>query len=404
MKIQCFECARELPPSSRAYICPDCGGLLEVEFSASELRANLKRNPLRGPLRVWRYKAFLPVFDPKKIISMGEGGTPLISCDRLAKHLGLDKLFVKFEGANPTGSFKDRGMTLGVTKAIEFGARVVACASTGNTSSSLAAYAARAGLRCLVFLPKGKVALGKLVQTLIFGAEVYAIEGNFDKALELIRRVCEENPQVYLLNSINPFRPQGQKTLGFEIAEQLAYKPPDKLVVPMGNCANIWAIYKGFLEFKAVRLIKSVPAMVGIQAEGAMPIVEAFKKGWNHFEPVENPETVATAIRIGNPVNGVKALRALRESDGIAEAVSDKEILQAQKLVARLEGIGVEPASAASIAGLMKLVRSKEIARDDVVVCVATGHTLKDPEEAISISEPAKTIRGNLRALEGLVR
>ena len=398
MELRCFECGRKLPPSSRSYTCPECGGLLEVEFSREELRRNLKRYPLHGSLSVWRYRAFLPVRSSSKIVTMGEGGTPLVRCRRLAQKLGMKHLYIKFEGANPTGSFKDRGMTVGVTKALEFGAKTVACASTGNTSASLAAYAARAGLKCVVFLPKGKVALGKLTQTLIFGAKVFAIRGNFDKALELVKSLCEENPSVYLLNSVNPFRPQGQKTIAYEVFEQLGGEP-DRIIVPMGNCANIWAIYKGFYELKIVGMVKKIPKMTGIQAKGAMPIVKAFQKGWERFEPTPNPETIATAIRIGNPVNGVKALYAIRESSGYAEAVSDSEIIRAQKLIASLEGLGVEPASAASVAGLIKLLKSGEIRKDEKVVCIATGHTLKDPEEAINISEPPLVVSGKATEL-----
>jgi threonine synthase len=215
---------------------------------------------------------------------------------------------------------------------------------------------------------------------------VVAIRGNFDRALSLLRKACEESGELYLLNSLNPFRPQGQKTIGFEIAEQLGWKAPDRVVVPMGNCANIWAVYKGFLEFQRMELVKDMPKMTGIQAEGAKPIVEAIKRGLERFIPVENPETIATAIRIGNPVNGPKALRAIRNSGGTAESVTDQEIVEAQLFLARLEGIGVEPASAASLAGLKKLVEAGEVERDEVVVCVATGNLMKDPEEVVRVS------------------
>lgn len=403
MELRCFECGREVSLSKPVYTCPDCGGLLEVEFSSSELRRNLKRYPLRGPIRVWRYRAFLPIRQPSKIVSIGEGGTPLVRCNRLARELGIEELYIKFEGANPTGSFKDRGMTVGVTKSIEYGAEIVACASTGNTSASLAAYAARSGLKCLVFLPKGKVALGKLTQTLIFGARVFAIRGNFDRALELVRELCDQNPSIHLLNSINPFRPQGQKTIAYEVFEQLP-GVPDRVIVPMGNCANIWAIYKGFYELKLAGITKRIPKMTGIQAKGSMPIVRAFKKGWDYFEPVKSPETIATAIRIGNPVNGKKALYAIRESRGLAESVSDSEIVRAQKLIASLEGLGVEPASAASVAGLIKLLGRGDIRKDERVVCVTTGHTLKDPEEAINISEPPLVVPGDLKKIQRLIR
>ena len=388
MRLECIECGGKFKIHERFYTCSKCGGLLEVEFEVRELKRKLDHKRLRAePPSVWKYHTFMPILDESKIVSLSEGGTPLYRCDRLAREVGVRELYVKFEGANPTGSFKDRGMTVGVTKALELGARTVACASTGNTSASLSAYAAKAGLKCLVLLPRGKVALGKLAQTLVYGARTIAIEGNFDQALAMVRKICEERKDIYLLNSLNPFRLQGQKSIGFEIADQLGWKVPDRVVVPMGNCANIWAIYKGFFEFDLVRLTKGIPSMMGIQAEGAKPIVDAIKRGLDKFVPVEKPETIATAIRIGSPVNGPKAIRAIRSSKGTAEAVSDKEIIKAQKLMARLEGIGVEPASASTIAGLKKLVRQGAIKRDECVVCVATGHILKDPEEAIRVSE-----------------
>jgi len=388
LRLECIECGSKFKIHERFFTCSKCGGLLEVEFEAGELKRKLDRKRLRAePPSVWKYHTFMPILDESKIISLGEGGTPLYRCDRLAREVGIRELYVKFEGANPTGSFKDRGMTVGITKALELGAKTVACASTGNTSASLAAYAAKAGLRCVVLLPKGKVARGKLAQTLVYGAQTIAVKGNFDEALAMVRRICEERKDIYLLNSLNPFRLQGQKSIGFEIADQLGWKVPDRVVVPMGNCANIWAIYKGFFEFDAVGLTKGIPAMMGIQAEGAKPIVDAVKGGLDKFKPIKKPETIATAIRIGNPVNGPKAIRAIRSSKGAAEAVSDNEIIKAQKLMARLEGIGVEPASASTIAGLKKLVRQRAIKRDECVVCVATGHILKDPEEAIRVSE-----------------
>lgn len=404
MRLECIKCGSNFRITERFYTCPKCGGLLEVGFTAGELKKRLNRRALRiEQPRVWKYRAFMPVLDDSKIVTMGEGGTPLHRCRRLAEEIGVENLFIKFEGTNPTGSFKDRGMTVGVTKALEFRAKTVACASTGNTSASLAAYAARAGLRCLVLLPKGKVALGKLTQTMVFGAKILAVKGNFDQALAIVRELCERRRDIYLLNSLNPFRLQGQKSIGFEIADQLGFEAPDRVIVPMGNCANIWAIYKGFLEFRMVGLIKHIPKMVGVQASGAMPIVDAIKKGLEEFIPVKDPETIATAIRIGNPVNGPKAIKAIRESRGTAEAVTDEEIIEAQKLIARLEGIGVEPASAASVAGLRKLVKEGEIKRDERVVCVATGHLLKDPEEAIDISEKPMEISGEVEALERLI-
>ncbi len=388
MRLECIECSGKFKIHERFYTCPKCGGLLEVEFEPSELKHELDRKRLETETpSVWKYRAFMPILDDSKIVSLGEGGTPLYRCDRLAKEIGLRELHVKYEGANPTGSFKDRGMTVGVTKALEFEARVVACASTGNTSASLAAYAAKAGLKCVVLIPKGKVALGKLSQALIHGAQVIAVKGNFDEALALVRRICEEREDIYLLNSLNPFRLQGQKSIAFEIADQLGWKVPDRVVVPMGNCANIWAIYKGFLEFDMVGLTKGIPKMLGIQARGAMPIVHAIKRRLDKFVPVKKPETIATAIRIGDPVNGPKALKAIRASKGTAEAVSDAEIVEAQKLLAKLEGIAVEPAGAASVAGIKKLAAQGVVEQNESVICVATGHVLKDPEEAVKISK-----------------
>ena len=404
MELECIECGREFKIHERFYTCPKCGGLLEVEFEAGELKRKLDRKRLKTePPSVWKYRAFMPVLDDSKVVSLGEGGTPLYRCERLAKEIGLMELYIKYEGSNPTGSFKDRGMTVGVTKALEFGARIVACASTGNTSASLAAYAAKAGLKCIVLLPSGKVASGKLAQAMIHGAEVIAVKGNFDEALAMVRRICEEREDIYLLNSVNPFRLQGQKSTAFEIADQLGWRVPDRVVVPMGNCANIWAIYKGFFELDMVGLTRGIPRMTGIQARGAMPIVDAIRRGLEKFVPVRKPETIATAIRIGNPVNGPKALRAIRASGGTAEAVTDGEIIEAQKSLAKLEGIAVEPAGAASVAGLRKLVAKEAVRRDECVVCVATGHVLKDPDEAVGVSERPVEVPASFREVTKLL-
>jgi threonine synthase len=292
---------------------------------------------------------------------------------------------------NPTGSFKDRGMTVGVSRAAELGIKTVACASTGNTSASMAIYAAKAGMKAVVLLPTGYVALGKVAQALMHGAKVLAIKGNFDDALLLIQRVCSEKG-FYLLNSVNPYRLEGQKTIAFEIADQLASynaeRVPDRVIVPVGNAGNISAIYKGFREFRELDVIDDVPMMTGIQASESAPIVDAFRRGLAEIEPMANPHTLATAIRIGNPINAPKALRAIRQSNGVAESVTDQEILKAQRDLARLEGIGVEPASAASLAGLRNLVAQGIIGRNEVVVCVATGHLLKDPEAVMKASHP----------------
>jgi threonine synthase len=317
----------------------------------------------------------------------------------LAEEIGVKKLYVKNEGANPTGSFKDRGMTVGVSKALELKAKTVVCASTGNTSASLAAYAAKANLNCIVLIPAGKIALGKLAQSMMYGAKVLAVKDNFDVALKMVVEASEKFG-LYLLNSINPFRIEGQKTAAFEICEQLGWQAPDRLVIPVGNAGNITAYWKGFTEFHNLGIVDSLPKMIGIQAAEASPIAKAFTTKSETIEPVENPETIATAIRIGNPVNWKRALKAIRESEGTAQTVTDEEIIQAQKLLARTEGIFVEPASASSIAGLKKLVENGEVSTDENIVCVATGHGLKDPEITIKACEKITEIKPNMEAIK----
>ncbi|MEM1733330.1 MAG: threonine synthase [Pyrobaculum sp.] len=310
---------------------------------------------------MWRYASMLPLKDG---VTLGEGGTPL-----LKSRLG-EGLYVKFEGANPTGSFKDRGMALGVTAARESGANKVVVASTGNTAASAAAYAARAGLRCYVVLPKGNVARGKLIQAALHGAEVVMINGLFDKALDYV--VNYGTKYAYPLNSFNPWRLEGQKTVAFEIYEELGC--PDYVIVPVGNAGNISAIWKGFRELAELGLCNKLPKMVGVQAEGAAPLAEAWARGLEEPLFVDEPNTVATAIKIGRPINWPKALRAVKESGGFFVKVSDGEILKAQRLLASRDGIGAEPAGAASIAAAIKLnIRG-------IAVAVVTGHALKDPD------------------------
>jgi threonine synthase len=392
--LRCISCGQEYPGGEIIYTC-QCGGLLEAFQEAPVVdRETLSSRP-QG---VWRYREFLPLREGARIISLGEGGTPLYRAENLAAQLGMEEVFIKNEGANPTGSFKDRGMTVGVTWAMGLGSKAVGCASTGNTSASLAAYAAKAGIKCVVLLPSGKIALGKLAQAILHGAVVVGIKGNFDIALKLVRQASEEF-NIYLLNSINPWRLEGQKTEAYEIAEQLGYEPPDAVVVPMGNCGNISAIWKGFQEFMEAGLTEDVPRMIGIQAQGAAPVVEAFRKGRESIEPLSTPETIATAIRIGAPVNAPKALRAIRESQGHAETVSDAEITEAQRMLARWEGIGVEPASAASVAGLRRLRDTGVIGEDERVVCVTTGHALKDPEMIFNHYEKPAIISPSLEEL-----
>ena len=399
---KCIVCGNEYNIDDVRYTC-ECGGLLEISYDYEKIKENVSRESLRKrEIGVWRYLDYLPVKDSKKIVSLCEGGTPLYKCDNLAKELGLKELYVKNEGANPTGSFKDRGMTMGVTRANELGVNVVGCASTGNTSASLAAYSARASKKCIVLLPSGNVALGKLAQAMFYGAKVIQIGGNFDDALLMVRKLAEEG-KIYLLNSINPFRLEGQKTIGFEICDQLNWDVPDRVILPVGNAGNISAIWKGFKEFKETGITDALPKMTGIQAEGAKPIVDAFKKGVKEIVPEEHPETIATAIRIGNPVNYPKALDAIYSSGGLAESVSDEEITAAQKLLARKEGIFVEPASASSIAGLIKLIEMDAIDRDEKIVCITTGNGLKDPDAAIRASERPIEIECDMDILHSVI-
>jgi len=323
-----------------------------------------------------RYRHRLPVTAATPVVSLEEGSTPLIPAPRIAERLGGGRrVYLKFEGANPTGSFKDRGMTLAVSKALEAGATGVICASTGNTSASAAAYAGRAGLRCFVVLPAGKVAAGKLAQAIVHGAEVIAIDGNFDRALELVEALARETG-LALVNSLNPYRIEGQKTIAFEIAEALG-GAPDAHFLPVGNAGNITASWTGWRELRDSREIARAPRMFGFQAAGAAPIVLG--------HPVESPETIATAIRIGNPASWKGAITAVNESGGAIEAVTDEEILAAYRLVARCEGIFCEPASAAPVAGLLKLHAQGRLPLPAgcIAVCTLTGHGLKDPERAI---------------------
>jgi len=318
------------------------------------------------------YKEYLPVNDKTPKLTLQEGNTPLVRAENLSKELGLD-LYFKYEGLNPTGSFKDRGMVMAVAKAVEEGSQTIMCASTGNTSAAAAAYAARAGIDCIVLIPNNNIALGKLAQAMIYGAKVIAIEGNFDRALEIVRDITAKHP-ITLVNSVNPYRIEGQKTAAFEVCDQLG-KAPDVLAIPVGNAGNISAHWKGCKEYHERGKSTSLPRMVGFEAEGAMAIVKG--------EPILEPETIATAIRIGNPASWKTAVAAAEESGGQINYVTDDEILDAYRIIAAKEGIFAEPASAASIAGVYKLKREGYFKGGETVVCVLTGHGLKDPNIAI---------------------
>jgi len=324
------------------------------------------------------YREFLPVGEETPLITLQEGNTPLIAAGNLTGKLGIN-LYFKYEGLNPSGSFKDRGMVMAVAKAMEAGSQAIMCASTGNTSASAAAYAARCGLRCSVLIPEGNIALGKLAQALFYGATVIAIQGNFDDALAMVRQITAKYP-ITLVNSINPYRIEGQKTAAFEICDVLG-DAPDYLAIPVGNAGNITAYWRGFKQYRRAGRSSSLPKMIGFQAEGAAPIVRG--------EVVANPETVATAIRIGNPASWRPAVEAAQESGGFIDSVSDAEILAAQRLLASAEGIFVEPASAASVAGVIKYVKKGYFTPGERVACVLTGHGLKDPNIAINqVAEP----------------
>jgi threonine synthase len=340
-----------------------------------------------------RYRAHLPVTADSPVVSLGEGDTPLLPVRRLAAWCGVPdlRLYLKYEGTNPTGSFKDRGMTLALTKAVEEGAQAVVCASTGNTSASAAAYSAVAGLRCVVLIPAGNIALGKLSQGVLHGAEVFAVEGNFDDALAMVRRVAGTG-RLTLVNSVNPYRIEGQKTGAFEIVDELG-AAPDYQFMPVGNAGNITAYWKGYKEYRALGKAPNAPRMMGYQAEGAAPIVLG--------APVKDPKTVATAIRIGNPASWKEAVAARDESGGLIDSVTDAEILDAYKALAGLEGIYCEPASAAGVAGLKKLAaRDREFARSKATaVCILTGHGLKDPDTALSVMPKPKAVKPTVDAI-----
>ncbi len=322
-----------------------------------------------------RYREFLPVTDTTPVVTLNEGNTPLIKADNLAKKIGLEaEIYLKFEGCNPTGSFKDRGMTMAVTKAKEAGSGAIICASTGNTSASAAAYGAKAGLKTYVLIPDGYIALGKLSQAMMYGAEIIAIQGNFDKALEMVREISDKYP-ITLVNSVNPYRIEGQKTGAFEICEALG-QAPDYHFIPVGNAGNITAYWKGYKEWYNLGKIKELPKMMGFEAEGAAAIVKG--------ERIMNPETLATAIRIGNPASWKFAEAARDESNGMINFVTDDEIVAAYKLIASCEGVLAEPASAASVAGLIKV--KNQVKEGSKIVCILTGNGLKDPDNAIKYS------------------
>ena len=414
-RLRCIEpdCLADLPINDTLYNCPLCGGLLDVWYAFSsqwsadkhkeEFRVRKTSQDAIDRSGVWRFRELLPfVSDLSKVVTLAEGNTPIYKAPRSAAYAGLDQLRFKHQGLNPTGSFKDNGMTTGVTQAVALGAQAVACASTGNTSASMAAYAARAGLRAFVFIPADQISYGKLSQSLEYGAKVIEIEGNFDDAMRLVRELADET-DLYLLNSINPVRLEGQKSIIIEMMEQCDWQAPDWIVLPGGNLGNTSAFGKALYEMKELGFIDRMPRLGVIQAEGAAPFYDLFTSpDKTALRPVANPTTLATAIRIGNPVSWKKALRALKCTDGVVERVTEQEIADAKAIIGA-DGIGCEPASAATLAGIKRLVGSGVIDKSQNVIGVLTGNLLKDPTYTIGYhtDELAVDQDGAPRQIEG---
>ena len=380
------ECRAEFDLDARLYVCSRCGGLLDLErreplaIDPDSLRKRwLTRRDRSG---VWRFREFLPFPEDAAVVSLDEGNTPLYDAPRSAGYCRLPELKLKHQGCNPTGSFKDTGMTVAVTQARKLGARLVVCASTGNTAASLAAYAARAELQCAIIVPAGQVSHAKLAQALDYGARVVEIDGNFDASMHVIRELAEDE-SIYLVNSINPFRIEGQKTVAFELAEQLGWRVPDHLVLPGGNLGNSSAFGKGFRELLSSGLTTRQPKITVVQAEGAAPFARFFTDDEHReFVNEEDPKTLASAIKIGAPVSWQKAWRAVSETGGVVTTVTEQEIADAKAVIGR-DGIGCEPASATTVAGIRKLVAEGVIGQNESVVAVLTGHVLKDTDYVI---------------------
>jgi len=403
-------CAARFELNDRIYVCPNCGGLLDViqelttdpEQLQTLWTRRLASFEARDRSGVWRYRELLPFADDAPIVSLTEGNTPIYDAPVCAAYCGLDALTLKHQGCNPTGSFKDTGMTVAITQALILGAQTVVCASTGNTAASLAAYAARAKLQCAILVPRGQISHAKLAQSLDYGAAVLELDGNFDDAMRVIRELAEDE-SIYLVNSINPFRIEGQKTVAAELLHQRGWEVPDHVVVPGGNLGNSTAFGKGFGELKDLGLIDRLPRLSVVQAEGAAPFANLFKSAaetpgiarpdWNEWPAltaIEHPHTLATAIKIGAPVSWPKALRSVLASGGTVLSVSEQEMADAKAIIGR-EGVGCEPASASTVAGIRRLVADGVIDRGDDVVAVLTGHVLKDTDYAIKYHQEKLT-------------
>jgi threonine synthase len=391
--LQCIRCQNSYPADKVRYLC-DCGGLLDVWHDLEALRPHVSRGLFDGRMSgapgprvtpttnsgVWRYREIILPATADTIVSRPEGNTPLYEHPRLSAWVGCDNLFLKHEGENPTGSFKDRGMTVGVTQAKLMGARAVACASTGNTSASLAAYAALANIPALIFIPTGKIAAGKLAQALAYGAQTFQIQGDFDDAMRLVQQVCNDMG-IYLLNSLNAFRLEGQKSIVFEILQGFRWQPPDWIVLPAGNLGNTAAFGKALYEAQQLGLVDRIPRIAAVQAEGASPFYQSYQANFAERKTVK-AQTIATAIRIGNPVSYERAIRTLGWTDGLVTSVTDDEIMDAKAMVDSV-GIGCEPASAASVAGIRQLIANGVIKPTETVIGILTGNLLKDPTATV---------------------
>jgi threonine synthase len=419
-ELRCIEegCRATFSLDETLVVCARCGGLLDAELRdiAEAARRSLRslwaerRNSLdpADTSGVWRFRELLPIAAGAPLVTLREGNTPLYEAPRAAHYAGLELIWLKHQGANPTGSFKDTGMTVAVTHAVRRGARALACASTGNTAASLAAYAARAGVRAVILVPHGQVSSAKLAQSLDYGASVLELEGNFDAAMRVVRELAEDG-SLYLVNSVNPMRVEGQKTVAIELMEQMGWRVPDFVVVPGGNLGNISALGKGFIEMRRWGLIERLPQFAVIQAEGASPfarLLDARRRDANAvLDPVVDPHTLATAIRIGAPVSWKRGLHVLAETGGVSITVSEREIADAKAILGR-DGIGCEPASATTVAGIRKLAADDRIRKSDTVVAVLTGHLLKDVDYTAKyhtgrLTEPEGAAPGELKPIAG---
>jgi threonine synthase len=402
--MKCFQCEKTFPADTPLYRCPDCESGLNVIYDYNAIQVELLGNPIirgefvRRPPHHWKYFPFYPIEDTTKIISMAEGGTPLLEITKFADELDLSHAFFKYEGTNPTGSFKDRGSTVEVTTAIEHGAKKVICASTGNMGASVAAYTAMANIKCTILIPE-KIPNEKLAQIHAHGAKIIQITTD---SYQVVQRLSEKVASEfgYFLLGDYTRRIEGEKSVGFEIADQMIWQPPDYIFCPIGTGTLIWAIWKAFLELKKVNLIETLPKMIGVQAKGCAPVIDALAKDILDIEPVQNPETVASAISCPDPITGTGALLAMKNSAGTGIAVTDNEILEARKRLARY-GIFAEPSGAVSLAGLLKL-QERENLHKTSIVCIITGHGLKDAQTGYHIAK--KRIKPDIDALKNLLK